>query len=114
MFEKGVDERLVPAITLLHVVKIVLGKVDEKNKTVNVELGTESRSLTRVVLNVLYDVEDPEPEQDVVIEDDVTDDEGEQEMSRGQERRFDNDEDEAGDSSKSEANAANVNGKKIA
>jgi hypothetical protein len=119
MSEMGVDERLVPAIALTYVVEILFGKLDKKNKTVNVKLGNESRSMSRVVLTVkadrkagvLHDVEDPELEQDIVIEDDVTDDEGQQEMSRGQKRQFDGDDDEGGESSKSGSKAIKGKGK---
>jgi hypothetical protein len=122
MSEMGVDERLVPAIAMTYVVEILFGKFDKKNKTVNVKVDNESRSMSRVVLTVkpdrqagvLYDVEDPDLEQDIVIEDDVTDDEGEQEMSRGRKRQFDGDEDGGGESSKSGAKAAKGKGKTMA
>lgn len=99
MSEMGGDERLVPAIALTYVVKVLFSKFGKKNKTVNTKVNNESRSMTRVVLTiegarqvgVMLDVDEPEPEQDIVIECDVTDDEAEEDKTHGQKRKLDHD-----------------------
>jgi hypothetical protein len=117
MSEMGVEERLVPAIALTNVIEILFKSHEKKNKTVNAKIANEARSMTRVVLTVdgtfkkgvLADVEEPELEQDVVIEEDVTDDEGEEvqlsvQLAKGHKRQFSGAV-EAGESSKSAGKA---------
>ncbi|EAT86157.2 hypothetical protein SNOG_06326 [Parastagonospora nodorum SN15] len=118
MSEMGVDERLVPATAFTNVVEVLFGKFGKKTKTVRTKIANETRTMSRVVLTigterqsgVLQEIEEPAFEQDVIIEGDVTDDEGQEDMSRGQKRGFDGD-DDGGESSKSGAKALKGKGK---
>ncbi|CAN9092100.1 unnamed protein product [Alternaria alternata] len=107
MAEMGNDERFVPANAFMNVMKIIFGDVEHKRKTARVKINGESKTMDRLWLTVgkdretgvIHDVEDPELEQDIIIEEDVTEDEDDEVGAIGARKRRKEDDEDQGEGS---------------
>jgi hypothetical protein len=102
MAEMGLEERAVSANAMLIAVEVLRDITTTKSKTANLKIGGEKKSVGRKVLTIggtpltgaIFQVTEPELEQDIEVLSDMTDDEDEGAASRKRAHDDEDDEDE--------------------